>query len=576
MKPSSFLASVREPVWLTLTILACLFIVLRPVFDYDLYWHVAYGREIAQSGHIIDYDVFSYTAPGGHFDNRYWLAQWLFFKLWSWFGGAGLLGLKLLVTALVAVLLFHSARHLGAGGGLAALTSILAVLVAVFRFAERPELFSLLFFSLVGFLLLGYQTGRLRAPWLWPIPLVMVLWDWTHGAVYGFGLLVAHVVVENLRRWLGLREGPSLRPLNLVFVTALVAMALNPWGLSTYGVFFGQVGQSRAQLDTILEYQAANWYAYKPFFVMLAWAALVSLLRFRREHMAQGAVTAALGVLGWRISRVTGSFGLACGPYLAGLLSPRPEEPLWKTRTVQASIALVLIFMVGYTVWLKFLVVSPQRFGWEVDDQYFPAGSVRFIKAEGVDGNLYNTGDIGGYLALELYPARRIFQYNHGDIFGNTGRYYAHPEELARWNITYAIVSSPLELSQLFPIGKWARIYRDAGAVVVVRRLPQYADLIRRFELRLFHPMMPLETYRAQALNALTAPTLIRETAVYLAYRRDERMARELVAALGYHPELRTAPDIAPYLAKALAFHVDVPGFAALVPAELAGPAKGA
>lgn len=554
---------VRESAYLLVTVTACLVIVLYPVFDYDLYWHLAFGREIASRGQIVAEDLFSYTQLGRQFDNRYWLAQWLFFRIWEWGGGVGLLGLKLLITALIATLVFFTSRNLGAGAGSAAVTTILAVLTGFYRFNTRPELFSLLFFAFLGFLLLSHQAGRLRAIWLGSIPIVMLIWDWLHGGVYGFAFLATFVAAENLR-WLikGTPQKTAIRALNLTFTAALVLMLLNPWGLLTYGVFADQVITTPSATQ-ILEYRPVNWNEFSPFYFMLFWAALLSALRPRSIKIGQAVMVLAFAALAWRISRATGIFALACAPFIAGLLSCRSGEPAWKSRIATATTVLAAVFVGGYGAWVKFVETSPQAIGWRLDDQYLPAGAVRFIKKTGLDGRLYNTGHIGGYLAFELFPQRRIFQYNHGQIFGDTYRFTRVPGELARWNITYAIVADPGELQVLFPRRNWARIYRDPGAVLLVRRLPQYARLIEDYELRHFHPMMTEDMFRRLARSPTSRHRLVHEVSVYLAYRRDPRIAGLLMKAMREYPELAQLAGIASLLRMAFRCHEDIPGFRA-------------
>lgn len=552
-----------ESAYLLLAIMVCLIIVLYPVFDYDLYWHLAFGREIARRGQIVVQDVFSYTEPGRHFDNRYWLAQWLFFRIWESGGSAGLLGLKLLITAITATLVFFTSRNAGAGAASAAVVTALAALTGFYRFNTRPELFSLLLFALLGFLLLSYERGLLRVIWLGSIPIIMLVWDWLHGGVYGFAFLTAFVAAENVQRLIkSMPRATPIRALNLTFAAALALMLLNPWGLLTYGVFIDHV-MPGALATPNMEYSPVSWSEFSPFILMLGWAVLLSVLRPRNIKIGEAVIVLALAVLAWRISRATGIFALACAPFIASLLKPGPGEAVWKTRIATASTVLAALFVGGYGGWVKFVGTSPQAIGWRLDDQYLPAGAVRFIKENGVDGRLYNTGHIGGYLAFELFPQRRIFQYNHGQIFGDTYRFIRSPGELARWDITYAIVANPDELQVLFPRTDWARIYRDPGAVLVARRLPQYARLIEQYELRFFHPMMSEDMFTRLSRNPGSRHRLVREMAVYLAYRRDRRIAGLLMSALTEYPELARLPDIAPWLRRGLRYHGDVAGFRA-------------
>ena len=78
----------------------------RPLFDYDLYWHLANGREMLSTGRVIDYEAFSYTHGGEAFLNRAWLAQIIWFVIWDLVGPEGLLILKILVAGTVACLVF--------------------------------------------------------------------------------------------------------------------------------------------------------------------------------------------------------------------------------------------------------------------------------------------------------------------------------------------------------------------------------------------------------------------------------------------------------------------------------------
>ena len=54
-------------------LLFSMLIVIYPIFDPDLYWHLANGREMVDSGRIISEEVFSYTHFGEKFANHEWL-----------------------------------------------------------------------------------------------------------------------------------------------------------------------------------------------------------------------------------------------------------------------------------------------------------------------------------------------------------------------------------------------------------------------------------------------------------------------------------------------------------------------
>lgn len=545
-------------------------IVAYPVFDYDLFWHLANGREMLARGEPIQRELFSYTHRNEPFPHLYhaWLAQGLLYLLWQAGGGLALLALKLAITAAVALLVYRAARDWQAPPGAAALFSAWAILVGWFRFVERPELFSLLGIALLGAILAGHLTARRGALWLAALPPLFVLWDCLHGAVYGFVLLLIVVAAENLKRLPPLRHLPGwaplaperLRALNIACAVTLAAGLLNPYGLTSYLGFF-DVLTGRAAFDAgytkVMEFQPPGWADFKPFYFLLAAGTLIFGLGVRLANPTHILIFAAFGVLASRISRSTGVFALAAAPFVAagagGLLQHFGERcrPLPAGRALAALLALALL---AYGVKVKhFEPESPQAFGLHVDDRFLPAGSVRFIKDRDLAGNLYNTGHFGGYLAFYLAPRRPIFQYNLPMIFGDAYRYPAHPDELARWNINYAVVGEPLELERLFPPSTWARVFREAAAVLVLRRSPENAAVIERYELRYFHPLLDDRQFRRILADRIAAPRLVLEIGDYLTYRQDPRWTERLHFALAARPDLNADAALAPVLARAAA-----------------------
>lgn len=545
--------------------LCALIIVLYPIFDYDLYWHLANGREMIQGGRIISEEVFSYTHFGEKFENHEWLAQIIFYLIWHNLGPYGLLGFKLLATSLVVLLLYRTIRTIGGQPWLAAVLCVFAILAGLYRYIERPELFSLFNTTLVSFILYGFCAGKLSRRLLWLIPLILVVWDWLHGSVYGLALFTLFVAGENAKHLLPVlcheqslaRE--QLAYLNRCFAVAILAMLANPFGLRSYGIFIEFLSKKDV-VDTaarIMEFMPINWTEFKPYILLFAWAVLLSLRHIRRLDITQLLVLLVFGCGALRYSRVTGVAAIVLAPVIASLImaSVQNAKSKLETKLHAATVILAAVFIAGYGYIVKFRDASPQSFGYHVDEGYLPVGSVRFIKATGLTGNLYNTGHLGGYLSYYLAPERKIFQYNLPKVFGDTYRFANHPEELDRWNIDYAIVANADELTNLFPVRSWARVYRDPGGILVIRRTPQNQALISQYEIRHFHPMMPDEGLRARAGNPDVLPRLAFEMGAYLAYRKDKRIAGLWEEILTAQPNLRNQPDIQHLLRQALEYN---------------------
>ena len=513
-------------------------VVLYPVFDYDLYWHLANGREMLSTGHIVNEERFSYTALGTPFSNHEWLSQILFYLVYEQWGGEGLLALKVSLTLIIAVLLYRTCRLSGAAMLLSAVLVVAAVTAGLYRYTERPELFSLLGVSALGYMLHGYRAQRFDIKFIYAIPVILVLWNSLHGAIFGLAVLLAFVTGENIKHWIGPRfpawsgvapmPRERLRALNVAGLLTFVAMLADPYGLRSYDIFL-QFINGNPLVGNVMEFQPANWREHKVFWIMLAATLLLLVSARRRIDITQLMIVAPFAYLAVRYSRAIGVFGLVDAALLANLApqvfsvtTARRDLVLLRTLFVPA----LAVTLSAYVVYIKFVGPhTPQSFGYRVSDELLPAGSVRFIEEVNLQGNLYNSGGFGGYLAFFLAPQRRIFQYNHHTVFGDTLRYLDHPEILEQWRINYAVVGTPVELDRLFPVSQWARVYREPSAVVVLRRIAHNSALLEKYEIVYFHPLATPASIRQTAQRPKVYPKLMHEMATYLSCRQDVPMA---------------------------------------------------
>ena len=535
--------------------MSCLAVV-SPTFDFDLYWHLAFGREIWNTGTIIQQDVFSFTAAGTPFTNRYWLSQWLFYGLQHLFGWNALPILKLLITAGIAILMFRTALFLNARAWVAGILVPFCILLAHYRFVERPELFSLLFIAALAYLLTGWRTGHLNERALWIIPLLMLLWDWLHGGIFGLVYLSVFVIVENV---LPSHQRRLFGPLNRIWLITLLVMLLNPLGLSTYGEFFSHL-QGMGNPGSVLnaEYQPISWREFKPFIlILLLWGALTIVLR---PAVSQSVATLLFVLLSTQITRMTGVAMILVAPLLAVGISLLLERPGNMQRLGQILMITICLGWIveGYTEKFR-QPYTPRSFGWGVAENALPAGAARMTRDLNLQGNFFNSGHFGGYLAWELYPERRVFHYNNGNIFGDTYRYWDKPALLAQYNIQYAFVGNRQDLAN-FPPQEWAQIYREPAGALVIKRTLDNARLIEQLEVIRFNPN--LKEAELRQLAKFDRVRTLDEIAIYLAYRKDERIA-VLFNSLTkeHHGQLRQI-KIDTYLAKAIVTNPVLSGFA--------------
>lgn len=553
------------------TLIISLFFASFPFYyDSDTYWHLANGREMLSGGHIISEEVFSYTHHGEKFENHEWLSQIIFYLISQHLGVSGLFGFKLLIVSLVVLLLYRTQRILGIPAGLAGVLCVFAIYAGLIRYTERPELFSLLNIALLGFLLYDFRAKQLSNWTLWLIPLILVIWDWLHGSVYGLALFTLFVLGENAKHYFFLPQTPSLPKdslayLNRCFGVTIVAMLLNPFGLLTYGIFVGILSGVGAATSKINEFTPVTWKDFTPYILLFSWSALLVLRQIRRIDITQLLLLLIFGFAALRYNRATGVAAIVLVPIIGSLTisaMQNSSSALGKQlHTLSVILAATYIFSSGYV--FKILKSAPQNvgdfyypasrtaFGYEFEDHVYPVGSVHFVKANGVTGNLYNSGQYGGYLAYFITPERKIFQYNLPTVFGDSSRFLQHPEEIPRNNISYAIADLAESNSVMFPPADWAKVYCDPFSVLLLRRIPQNEQLIRLYEVRYFFPGFSDDRLRAMSHEPELLSRLAFEMGVYLAYREDERIANLWAEILTSTPSLKNQPQFQQLLEQA-------------------------
>ena len=518
-------------------LLCATLLVIFPFFDFDIYWHLANGREMLAQGRIINEEIFSYTRAGTPFSNHEWLAQILLYGVYEVAGDVGLNLFKLSIATGIVTLLFRTGRMLGASLLLAALLSAVAILIAAERYLVRPELFSLLGVALLGYILNGYRINKLSSVALRWLPVIMVLWDWLHGAVYGVVLLSIWAFCENVKYWFSRQvslpgftalPGERLKDLNFWLAITLAAMMINPWGLLSYDIFV-QFINGNPLVQVVEEFRAATWVEHYPFWIVLGITLAAALLSWREVDFTALLVVVVFATLAMRYRRAISEFGIVVVPLLAMLLPALTRRWIGPgaQRTAQMTMVLSVVAVVAYTGRAKFFEPDGLlQFGFGTKTQEYPEGALRFIQTLNLQGNLYNSGSLGGYLAFFITPERKIFQYNHHTVFGDTAYYIKNPRELQRWDINYALVDTKSELDNLFPSTRWAQVYRDTAALLLLRRTPENQVVIDRYEVQYFDPHKESRPgISALAANAAAYPRLLMEMGNYLAFRADPNAA---------------------------------------------------
>jgi hypothetical protein len=427
----------------------------------DSWWQLRAGRDMWLARSVLLTDVYSHTAYGSFWPNHEWLAEVVFYALFT-VGGLPLL--TLFAAGLILGGWLISWRLAKGPVRERFIWVALALIPSSVWWEPRPHAFSLLFIMTTVALL-----ARRR---LWWLPLVFVVWANCHGGVLlGFVLLGAGLGVQTL---LAPRTWPQA---TLVFLACMVAATATPLGLA----FWSEIPKSLARIHL---YPLDEWRRPSlldgrmlPFWIV-AGAFCYGLVRNRRK-LRQAApddatVSAcALALLPMAVSatRNVGPFLMIAAPALTSLIqisrrsdiARQVERPMLNLVVMTTAALMVAVTIVwGYVNQIPRLRWTP-----------VPSGALAALRQ--CPDNLYNRYDEGGYL-LWFAPDRRVFMDGRQDPFPpalvlehirmETGN-GDFRDVFARHNIHCAYLPTISPTATRLESAGWTVLYRDAAWIVL-------------------------------------------------------------------------------------------------------------
>ena len=489
----------------------------RTVADPDLGWQMASGRWVTQHHQIFSTDVFSYTANGQPWVYPFGSAL-LFYGLYllggyallTWFGAAACVGT-------VALLLRR-------GSAFTAAVAVLAIPLIGDRTTPRAEMFTvILFAAYLSILWQNYQTSR--AP-LWLLPPLMALWVNLHlGFIAGLlllagfaGLDVLELVISPSRRSEGLSR---LRRLLGWFAATAVCTLINPWGWGLYKAILRQNRVMAQHAVLIAEWAKGHWnwsgamprFSQSPLVHAMTLLMLVVVVAVLTAFWQRrwGAILLVIGAMYESMRHIRMEALTACIVVVVAGAVFSEALPQWSLRIASprmrsiAAVAAVLL-MTALAAWHSVEYASDRAYlasnslnGFGAGPGFWlPEHAADFIARENLPGNVFNSYDEGGYLVWKLGPRYRDYIDGRAIPFGLEA--LPHEEQLLgetldsadwqkeadRYNINTVILpigGGEIAFEQV-PVlcygEKWAPVYLDELAIVLVRRTPANQPVIDR------------------------------------------------------------------------------------------------
>jgi hypothetical protein len=387
-------------------------LAVRRLGDFDLPFHLAYGRLLASAHHIVRTDDLAYT----HRRIQYaeFLSDFTFYEIMRISGALGVqIAGALVVVATAAVLLFET-RDAGPVGVL-----VVALCTAAMNawLIVRPALLSFFLLAVLSWLLETHRwlEDRARANRLLIalVPLQLV-WVNVHGfavlgAAIALGYLGYRALVRLARgRWPALlppRDGRDLGRTAWVVAAALGATFVNMAGPRFLLAPF-LVGRDFAH-DTEWMSASLRFLSHdEPVAGALLVVALAALF-FGRDRDTGKRLPTLYDLGLFVLALLLGRSAVRLIPLSAVLLAPicarRLSAFVPPTRLLQWVSPLSLALAAGYV-----FLFPGTSIGVGFEPTHFPEGAVRYIETARPAGHMYDFLPYGGYLSWRLYPRYRV------------------------------------------------------------------------------------------------------------------------------------------------------------------------
>lgn len=375
--------------------------LLKKIADYDIWYHLVVGREIARSWHLPAREFYVYTMLGSPAGFHEYGFDLLFFAVHSLFGERGMSVFNAAIGATTLIVICLAARIRRDGPFLEVLLLAPLLWIVEYRLVYRAEAFLYLALAVEIYLLERHAVeSRLR--WLLPLPAVAILLTNIHPSCVILLIVMAayyaQALVDHAR---ALRDIPSLSVgFAAVLVATALASAVNSYGFTQLLLPLQFAGQTRL-LSATAEFAPTLGTPHGPILIGLCMAGILALVVRRERRVVDGLVLLFFAILAFRHVRNVALFALASYvPVTRGLEDLRMRIPGLTTRVARVLGAACALGVLGLSA---ALAARAPVWGAGVVPGMFPEKAATLIATRKPAGRLFNYPHLGGYLAWRLY-----------------------------------------------------------------------------------------------------------------------------------------------------------------------------
>jgi hypothetical protein len=476
-----------------LWIATALGVLIPSVADPDLWGHLLFGR-LLLDGTLPSTNAFAYTTPLHPWVNHELLAEAAMATVFDAAGAPGLVAMKIVLGLGTLACIWHAARRRSGSDWAAAIATALAATVMAPGFMIRPQLFTLFFLALTLDALASADYRPAAGARL--LPLLFALWVNTHGGVLAGVALVATGMVAAFAVDGARGRGSAGAALGLALFLALAggALLVNPYGVTLLRFLLTDV-TPRVPITEWAPVALGD--ASFPVFKLVALALGLWLALGRRAGLAESLVVAAATAAALLHRRHIPLFAIAAAPLLAACLADVAARvhrrwdvgaalPWLKPGT--AAVAALQLALAGVAAWRDGGTI-------EVDARTYPVQAVRFLRQNGIVGNVALPFDWGEFALWSLPAGSKVA------VDGRFTTAYPQPlldqawrfmtggpgwDDLLTRHASDIVLAdrrhAPAQLLRGHP--EWEYVYSDPVSIVFLRKVPAQALALEQFHAR--------------------------------------------------------------------------------------------
>ncbi len=452
--------------------------------DGDLPRHLLMGQYILQTGEVPATEVFIHPYMGRHYVTHEWLADVIFFGIYTAMGLKGIVVFAAFALATTFFLIYQNVTTRFQNRLGAFVLVAWGVLATSLNWVTRPHLISMLFLAI--WLIWAEKLRRGEKIPLWIFPAFMLVWSNMHGVfIAGILVLFAYAVGwvldaildnTNINKEVG-------KNLWLGLILSALASLLNPGGSGSWESILGFVN-NQYLMSRMLESNPPNFQMPEMRVLLGLITFSIFLLAVKKERLASGqglllAGFSAMSLIAFRnihLYGVVAPFVLAETliifkniPFLYRLESNlhRIESQIQGKFWVVFSTVLLSALTLSSTIAANFYQFNPAK---------FPVKAVEWLKENPQEGKMFNYLNWGGYVTFNLYPDQLAFIDSVADVTGEVTMEYetifrmltGWEDILDHYDIQWVIIPPDSDLAKTLA-GKfqWSILYKDDTAIIL-------------------------------------------------------------------------------------------------------------